>query len=495
GGRGPGGLHPLPASARGAGAADPLAEGVPLRRGHPARDRPPGFGPGAARALRRRVAAGARAHRRDGARGRALRRAGGLDLDGVPAAARAPLPRRARRLPPPRRLRLQLRGGGADRGQERGQLPPARGPGAAAGARRGAALRGLARGARAPRRPLLRGLHGRGRRRGPDRVARRRRRRLRGRRRQGAGGEEGRPRARARRPAAGRAGRAGAQARGARAPHRNQRPAGRRLPGQRRPRDQHHHARHRRGPGAGRALDHQPREARPPRAARRPAGAAAPAEHAPMSGARAAILTDGLTKDYGGGRGLFDLDLEVARGEVLGFLGPNGAGKSTTMRLLLDLIRPTAGRAWVLGFETRAASLEIRRRVGYLPGDLALYLKLTAGQMLEHLAALRGGVDRAHLNTLVERFAVELDRPIADLSTGNRQKVGLVQAFMHDPELLILDEPIAGLDPLVQQSFHALLREVTDGGATVFLSSHTLSEVERVADRAAILRAGRLVIT
>ncbi len=214
-----------------------------------------------------------------------------------------------------------------------------------------------------------------------------------------------------------------------------------------------------------------------------------------MSGARAAILTDGLTKDYGGGRGLFDLDLEVARGEVLGFLGPNGAGKSTTMRLLLDLIRPTAGRAWVLGFDTRAASLEIRRRVGYLPGDLALYQKLTAGQMLEHLAALRGGVDRAHLNTLVERFAVELDRPIADLSTGNRQKVGLVQAFMHDPELLILDEPIAGLDPLVQQSFHALLREVTDGGATVFLSSHTLSEVERVADRAAILRAGRLVIT
>jgi ABC-2 type transport system ATP-binding protein len=206
------------------------------------------------------------------------------------------------------------------------------------------------------------------------------------------------------------------------------------------------------------------------------------------------IATRGLSKDYGSARGLFGLDLEVDQGEVFGFLGPNGAGKSTTMRLLLDLIKPTSGSAEILGLDTRRDSLAIRRRLGFLPGDLALYPRLTGRVMLDYLAALRGGVDPHVRDSLVERFGAELDRPIHELSTGNRQKLGLVQAFMHEPELLILDEPIAGLDPLVQQSFHALLAEVSAQGRTVFLSSHTLSEVERVTDRLAILREGRLVI-
>jgi len=207
-----------------------------------------------------------------------------------------------------------------------------------------------------------------------------------------------------------------------------------------------------------------------------------------------AIAATGLSKDYGSGRGLFGLDLEVHPGEVFGFLGPNGAGKSTTMRLLLDLIKPTSGSARVLGLDTVTKSLEIRRRVGFLPGDLALYPKLTGRAVLDYLARLRGGVDPHVRDSLAERFAADLDRPVHQLSTGNRQKLGLIQAFMHEPDVLILDEPIAGLDPLVQQSFHALLREVSEQGRTVFLSSHTLSEVERVTQRLAILRQGRLVV-
>jgi len=213
----------------------------------------------------------------------------------------------------------------------------------------------------------------------------------------------------------------------------------------------------------------------------------------PLS-AEAVIVTGGLSKDFGSGRGVFGLDLEVARGEVFGFLGPNGAGKSTTMRLLLGLIKPTSGSAHVLGHDAVTESLEIRRRVGFLPGDWALYPKLTGRVVLDYLAQLRGGVDARVRESLVERFGAELDRPIRQLSTGNRQKLGLVQAFMHEPQLLILDEPIAGLDPLVQQGFHALLGEVCAEGRTVFLSSHTLSEVERVTDRLAILRQGRLVV-
>jgi ABC-2 type transport system ATP-binding protein len=206
------------------------------------------------------------------------------------------------------------------------------------------------------------------------------------------------------------------------------------------------------------------------------------------------IATSGLSKDYGSGRGLFELDLEVAPGEVFGFLGPNGAGKSTTMRLLLDLIRPTSGSAQVLGLDTSKDGLAIRRRVGFLPGDLALYPKLTGRVVLDYLAELRGGVDRRVRASLVERLDADLDRSVHELSTGNRQKLGLIQAFMHEPELLILDEPISGLDPLVQRSFHALLGEVSAQGRTVLLSSHTLSEVERVTHRVAILRQGRLVV-
>jgi ABC-2 type transport system ATP-binding protein len=164
------------------------------------------------------------------------------------------------------------------------------------------------------------------------------------------------------------------------------------------------------------------------------------------------------------------------------------------MRLLLDLIRPSSGSASVLGLDTRRRSLEIHRRVGFLPGDLALYSRLTGRAVLDYLARLRGGVDRRVRDSLAERLDAELDRPVRELSTGNRQKLGLIQAFMHEPELLILDEPIAGLDPLVQRSFHTLLAEVSGQGRTVFLSSHTLSEVERVTHRLAILRHGRLVV-
>src|ERR687883_1693319 len=158
-----------------------------------------------------------------------------------------------------------------------------------------------------------------------------------------------------------------------------------------------------------------------------------------MAGPPRAIATCRLSKDYGAGHGLFDLNLEIEPGEVFGFLGPNGAGKSTTMRLLLDLIRPTAGSASILGLDTRADSREIRRRIGFLPGDLALYPKLTGAQMLDHLAELRGNTDRGLRDSLSERFDAQLDRPIHELSSGNRQKIGLIQAFMHDPELLILD--------------------------------------------------------
>jgi beta-exotoxin I transport system ATP-binding protein len=205
---------------------------------------------------------------------------------------------------------------------------------------------------------------------------------------------------------------------------------------------------------------------------------------------RAAVRTEDLTKDYGSGRGVFGLDLEVREGEILGFLGPNGAGKSTTMRMLLGLARPTAGSAEVLGRDVLSA----RGRVGYLAGDFELYEQLTGAAVLAYFARLRGGVPQPRIDELAERFTADLHRPVRELSTGNRQKIGLIQAFMGDPELLILDEPIAGLDPLVQRRFHDLLAEVRAQGRTVLLSSHTLSEVDRVADRVAVLRAGRLAV-
>jgi ABC-2 type transport system ATP-binding protein len=206
-----------------------------------------------------------------------------------------------------------------------------------------------------------------------------------------------------------------------------------------------------------------------------------------------AIVLDRLTKLYGRERGVIDLSFAVAQGEIFGYLGPNGAGKTTTIRTLLDLIRPTSGSVRALGLDAQREGVELRRRVGYLPGELALYQKLTARELLSYLGRLRGRVDAEQIRSLADRFELPLDRPIRDLSRGNKQKVGIVQAFAHRPELLVLDEPTSGLDPLMQQTFTELLRETAADGRTVFLSSHVLSEVQHVAHRVAIIRDGRLV--
>ena len=207
------------------------------------------------------------------------------------------------------------------------------------------------------------------------------------------------------------------------------------------------------------------------------------------------IRIEGLVKRYGRYPALQGLDLAVRSGEVFGFLGPNGAGKTTTIRLLLDLLRPTAGTVRVLGSDPRAGGVRRRRRIGYLPGELALGGRDTAGELLTFLGNLRGGVPTRRIHGLAERLELDLSRPLRGLSKGNKQKVGLVQAFMHAPELLILDEPSSGLDPLLQQQFLAMVQEARDQGRTVFLSSHVLAEVEHVADRVGILRAGELVAT
>ena len=203
------------------------------------------------------------------------------------------------------------------------------------------------------------------------------------------------------------------------------------------------------------------------------------------------IHTEELTKSYGKNRGINDVSLDVRPGEVFGFLGPNGAGKTTTIRTLLDFIRPNNGTATVFGMDAHRQSREIRRRIGYLPGDLALYEKLKGAEMLRYGGNLRGGVDWKEVEVLAERLDSDLSRPIRTLSHGNRQKIGLIQALMHKPELLILDEPTNGLDPLIQQVFYQLITEVEE--QTVFLSSHNLPEVERVCDRVGIIREGRLI--
>jgi ABC-2 type transport system ATP-binding protein len=214
------------------------------------------------------------------------------------------------------------------------------------------------------------------------------------------------------------------------------------------------------------------------------------------------IRTEMLVKDYPTGarfrrgepvRALAGVDLEVRRGEVFGFLGPNGAGKSTTIRILLDLLRPTSGRAEVLGQVPLDSGPQLRARVGYLPGELAMTGRRTSGELLGYLARLRGGAGTERIRPLAERFGLDLDRPIRGLSKGNKQKVGVVQAFMHQPELLILDEPTSGLDPLLQREFLDLVLEARDDGTTIFMSSHVLSEVQDVADRVAIIRAGEIV--
>jgi len=206
------------------------------------------------------------------------------------------------------------------------------------------------------------------------------------------------------------------------------------------------------------------------------------------------IETEKLTKFYGRHRGIEDVDLAVEQGEVFGFLGPNGAGKTTTIRLLLDLIRPTSGRALVFGLETTADPVAIHRRIGYLPGEFALFDRLTGGQTLEYFANLRGGVDPRYQADLVERFDLDPSRRFREYSKGNKQKVGLVVALQHRPDLLVLDEPTAGLDPLIQQAFFGLVRETVAEGRTAFLSSHILGEVEKTCDRVAIIREGRIVM-
>jgi len=209
----------------------------------------------------------------------------------------------------------------------------------------------------------------------------------------------------------------------------------------------------------------------------------------------AAIETVGLTKMFGTTRGIDQLNLRVESGEIFGFLGPNGAGKTTTIRALLDLYHPTAGTARVLGLDAQVDSVAIHRRVGYLPGDLTLFDRMTARDHVNWFARARGRDSTGRADELSERFSLALDAKVKELSTGNRQKVGIVLAFMHEPELLILDEPTSGLDPLMKDEFEHLLRETTAAGRTVFLSSHELDEVQRVADRVGIIKEGRLVLT
>ncbi len=205
------------------------------------------------------------------------------------------------------------------------------------------------------------------------------------------------------------------------------------------------------------------------------------------------VQTTNLCKTYGKNRGIDDLNLQVVQGEVFGYLGPNGAGKTTTIRTILDFIRPTSGSAQIFGLDSQRDSLAIHQKISYLPGELVMYEKMTGREMLEYFAQLRGNVSQTAIKQLAERLELDLKRPIRSLSKGNKQKVGLVQAFMGQPELLILDEPTSGLDPLVQQTFYQLVLEAKNSGRTVFLSSHVMSEVEHICDRVGIIRAGKLL--
>ncbi len=205
-----------------------------------------------------------------------------------------------------------------------------------------------------------------------------------------------------------------------------------------------------------------------------------------------AIRTECLTKFYGEVPGIVDVDLEVRAGEIFGFLGPNGAGKSTTIRILLDLIRPTSGRAEVMGLDAQVDTVAVRGAVGYLPGEASFYNELRGNTFLD-LVARVGNRESSRRDELLDRLDLDASRKIARYSRGMKQKLAVVAALQHDPELLILDEPTSGLDPLVQQEFYAILREFSERGRTVFFSSHVLSEVERLCDQVAVIREGRIV--
>jgi ABC-2 type transport system ATP-binding protein len=206
-----------------------------------------------------------------------------------------------------------------------------------------------------------------------------------------------------------------------------------------------------------------------------------------------AVRIEGLTKRFGGIEALRSLDLEIARGEVFGYLGPNGAGKTVTIRLLLGLLRPSAGRAQIFGFDSRRQTVDAHRRLAYVPGEANLWPALTGAETLHLLGQVQGTVDTTYRDVLIERFKLEPSKKVRAYSKGNRQKLVLIAALMTRAELLLLDEPTSGLDPLMEQAFRACIDEARDAGQTVFLSSHILSEVEALCDRVGILRAGELV--
>lgn len=211
-----------------------------------------------------------------------------------------------------------------------------------------------------------------------------------------------------------------------------------------------------------------------------------------FKGSAPVIRTDRLTKRYGSTVALDSLSLEVQQGEIFGYLGPNGAGKTTTIRILMDLIRPTSGSASIFGMDTQANSVEIHKRIGFIPGELNLWKGQTALNVIRYFGNVRGGVDMSYVHELAERLDFDVTKRIRDYSSGNKRKLGLILALMHKPELLILDEPTGGFDPLMQQTFNEMMREWRDAGRTVFLSSHVLSEVQAICDRVGILRNGKL---